>query len=165
MRVVSNTSPLSSLARIGRLNLLREILGNVILPQAVFEELEALDDADAREALRSGFTQGWLSVENVTNLPLVVELNRRLDPGESEAIALAANAPEPTLLLIDERDGRLAASGLGLKITGALGILIRAKNEGRVPSLGLELAKLRSIAHFFIEPALEERLLGEVGET
>jgi len=42
MRVVSNTSPLSNLAIIGRLDLLKQRYGTVRIPPAVARELSAL---------------------------------------------------------------------------------------------------------------------------
>jgi predicted nucleic acid-binding protein len=39
MIVVSNTSPLINLAVVGRLELLHQLYGEVIIPQAVYEEI------------------------------------------------------------------------------------------------------------------------------
>jgi predicted nucleic acid-binding protein len=53
-----------------------------------------------------------------------------LDPGEAEAIALALEL-SADLILLDGRDGRKDAEHAGLRVTGALGVLLRAKNDGR----------------------------------
>ena len=77
----------------------------------------------------------------------VLFLKRTLDQGESEAISLAVNR-HAEILLIDEREGRETARGLGLRLTGTLGILMRAKLDGSLNSLGETLEKLRQISHF-----------------
>jgi len=65
---------------------------------------------------------------------------------------------------MDERDGRLVARQAGLRLTGVLGILMRAKLLGRIPSLRQEIAELRSRAHFFVKSDLESKILANVGE-
>jgi uncharacterized protein len=65
---------------------------------------------------------------------------------------------------MDERDGRLMARQAGLHVTGVLGILMKAKLAGRIPSLQKEIEALRSQAHFFIKKDLELELLKEAGE-
>jgi predicted nucleic acid-binding protein len=55
-----------------------------------------------------------------------------LDPGESEAIALA-RASNARLLLMDEQRGRAVSQRLGLTIVGSLGVLIEAKKVGIIP--------------------------------
>jgi uncharacterized protein len=62
MRVVSNTSPLSNLAIIGRLNLVREQLGIVVIPPAVEAELSRNPRTEARAALAAAMRQGWIQV-------------------------------------------------------------------------------------------------------
>lgn len=86
-----------------------------------------------------------------------------MDRGEAEVIALAAEL-KADWLLIDERAGRLFARHAGLRIVGVLGILIRAKFEGRIPSIKPEMANLRSEAHFFIGRDLEHDALAAAGE-
>jgi hypothetical protein len=68
------------------------------------------------------------------NRPLVTQLETLLDPREAEAIALAVEQA-PSLLLIDERDGRQVARTLKVPITGTVGVLLRAKALGFVPGI------------------------------
>ena len=52
-----------------------------------------------------------------------------LDTGESEAIVLA-DEKQPHVLLMDEHKGRQAAKTWGIAITGTIGILAHAFDEG-----------------------------------
>ena len=86
-----------------------------------------------------------------------------LDRGEAAAIALALERNIPRVI-IDEADGRAAAKALGLHPMGILGILLRAKHEGVLPSVNEEMQKLRHDAGFFIAESLFQRILVEAGE-
>ena len=95
---------------------------------------------------------------------LVQVLQRDLDGGEAEAIALALQVKAGRVLL-DEREGRRVAKSLGLKVTGVLGILLRARREGKLSSLRNAMDELRKRAGFRIGTALYTDLLRESGEA
>ena len=103
--------------------------------------------------------EGWLATEVPSDEPLIRTLRQDLDRGESEAIALAAEK-KAGLILLDEREGRRRARGIGLKVTGALGILARADREGELDSLPQALDRLEEEAGFWISSALREQILG-----
>jgi hypothetical protein len=163
MLAASNTSPLSNLAFIGRLDLLHEQVCTVIIPPGVRDELSRLHNPEARSALQSAFQAGWLQVVLLAG-PVPEDLAVDLDRGEAEAIALALETKAP-LVLLDESAARLKARQLGIAYTGVLGILHKALKEGRIPSLKAEIRRLRTDARFFVNPVLEKRLLDSVGET
>jgi len=148
---------------IGRLELLKHYYGKIGVPGAVWDELMELEGKKAFELLRQALVEGWIEVLAVSNRPLATTLQTTLDRGEAEAIALASGT-EADLLLMDEHDGRATAEHLGIRITGILGILRRAKLEGIIPSLKAEIDRLRTEAHFFISRRLEATLLESVGE-
>lgn len=162
MTTVSNTSPVSNLAVIGRLPLLREVCGRILIPEAVREELGRLSDPAAQAAIQGALSAGWLQVTPVTDQTLAAALREKLDAGESEAITLAAGCGAH--LLIDELDGRLVARRLGIKVRGALWVLRQARQMGMVASLKEEIRKLRHDANFWISEKLENELLASVGE-
>lgn len=87
MIVVSNSTPLISLAKIDRLDLLKAIFSRVQIPQGVYEEvvLEGEGLAGAREVSDAG----WIETVEVSDKSAVEELKGELDKGESEAIVLA----------------------------------------------------------------------------
>ena len=163
MTVVSNTSPLSNLAIIRRLDLLREQFGVVLIPEAVRLELAALEHAAGSSAIAHALATQWLQVLAVKNPQLVQAHEERLGLGEAQAITLALEQ-NASLLLMDEADGRETAVAAGLRVQGALGVLRTARQTGRITSLRDELHRLRAEAHFFVGAVLEQELLKTVGE-
>lgn len=86
-----------------------------------------------------------------------------MDQGEAVAIALALQLGHNRVLM-DERDGRSKAKALGLIPSGLLGVLLRAKLGGQIPSLKYAMQALRRDAGFFIDANLFDKLLTEAGE-
>lgn len=127
MSIVSNASALINLARIGKLDLLRQLYGELIVPEAVWREVvvEGVEQPGADEVKAAA----WIKMHAVTNRQLVHVLQQDLDAGEAEAIALALEI-EAELLLMDERLGRETARHLGLRYTGLIGTLIEPSTRG-----------------------------------
>ena len=160
MPVVSNSTPLIHLAKIGRLELLREFFGEVLIPEAVYREcvLEGSDSEDA-QAIKNA---EWIKVEKITDERLRRSLMIELDEGESEAIVLALEK-NAELVLMDDYDGREVARALGLRVAGTIGILLKAKFTGKIVSLRDELEKLKAMG-FWLSDGLYEKVLKEAGE-
>ena len=164
MRVVSDTSPVLNLAIVGQLSLLREQFGEIWIPPASHDELCVDEDLPGSQAVREALDAGWLRVEEVKDRPLVQVLRRDLDKGEAEAIALAVEVRAGWVLL-DEREGRRIAKSLGLKVTGVLGILLRARGVGKIPSLRQVMVELQDKAGFRIGADLFADFMRESGEN
>jgi predicted nucleic acid-binding protein len=163
MLVVSNTSPLSNLAIVGRLHLLSDRYATVTIPSMVRQELNALAHAEGRLAINDAVERGWLVVED---LPESLDLSAYLefaDPGECEAIALA-ELKRADKILLDDRAGRELARERGLKVVGVLGELLYAKQVGRIASVRGEMEKLQTEARFFVHADLKALILAEAGE-
>ena len=156
MRVVSNTSPVLNLARVGRLSLLQSLYGEVSIPEAVERELRAyLTSATAEPS--------WLIVRPIEDLRAAALLRGDLDPGEAEAIVLALEAGAE-MLLIDERLGRRTAARLGVRHTGLLGVLVEAKTAGLLEAVAPVLRELTEEAGFWVRRDLRASVLELVGE-
>jgi uncharacterized protein len=163
MVAVSNTSPIFNLACIERLHLLHQQFGEVWIPPAVDAELQRIPQDPVSKLVIDAKRSGWLKIRPTSNAPLIRLLAVELHSGEAEAIALALemNADQ---LLIDERDGRVAARQLGLSVIGVLGVLLRAKHDGQVSLIKPEIEALRARARFFVDSTLEATILATVGE-
>ena len=161
MRVVSNTSPLSNLAIIGRLDLLKHRYGGVRIPNEVADVLSALSHAPAKIRIETALSEGWLAVDQPPwHSPI---LPFPLDAGETAAISLAWSS-QADVLLIDEKRGRAAARSLGLSVGGVLGELLYGKHSGALPSLRVEIQRLRAEAGFFVDLEIERFILSQAGE-
>jgi predicted nucleic acid-binding protein len=163
MIVVSDTSPLSNLAIVGYLSILKQIYNQVIIPQGVAEEL--INASDEENLIAGVLSLNWIEVIPAKNQNLISELrnNYNLDRGEAEAIALAIelNADE---LLIDERLGRREAIRLGLPITGVLGILLVAKQRKLIPAVQPVMDALITQAGFRVSSQLYTEILKAANE-
>ena len=163
MRAVSNTSPISNLASIGRLRLLQSQFSEIWIPAAVSQELDAHPDPVALTATRGAMDEGWIKQAPMPASRLADVLSLHLHRGEAETIALAADL-KAEIVIVDEQEGRKVAVAMGLQVTGVLGILLRAKRLGEIPALKPEIETLRNKARFFIAPSLETKLLAAAGE-
>jgi predicted nucleic acid-binding protein len=126
MIVVADTSPINYLVLIDAVGVLPELYENIIVPNAVFEELQAAETPEKVREFVKVFPP-WLDLRQATVL-LDSELSE-LDAGEREAIALAEEL-NANALIIDERAGREEAKRRGIFIIGTLGILNSAAEKG-----------------------------------
>jgi len=158
--VISNTSPLLYLHQVGHLDLLPRLYGRVEIPPAVRDELRA--GAERGVAVPDSSALEWLQIRPLRDtalLPVVVDLGS----GEAEAIALAVAYPG-SLLILDDSLGRRIARLNSLTYTGTLGVLVKAKVEGLLPSVSLVIDALRKTT-MHLTPALIEMVLKEAGEA
>ncbi|MCG6136044.1 MAG: DUF3368 domain-containing protein [Nostoc sp. LLA-1] len=164
MIVISDTSAITNLAAIDQLILLPILYEQVIIPEAVYRELVDIDPPVPGSSEVQTVT--WLEVKLINNREVVERLQHevRLDPGESEAIALALELGAD-LLLIDERRGRAEADRLGIKITGLLGILVEAKRKNLILAVKPLMDALIATSEFRVSSALYEQILIIVNET
>jgi predicted nucleic acid-binding protein len=151
MIVVSDTSPLNYLILIGQASLLEELYERVMIPQAVWAELQ---DAAAPIAVQKWIANlpGWVEIREVPD----PDITLRLDAGEQEAITLAERV-KADLILIDEHSGREAAKSRGLAVTGTLGVLEAAAAKGLI-DLAASLARLKQTTFRAPATLLEEML-------
>jgi predicted nucleic acid-binding protein len=130
-------TPLSYLVLIGREEVIAELYGEVLVPEAVHRELVHPKGPEVvRERISS--STSWMKVEasgsGEEGLPLLEENRgdlKELDPGERKAILLAM-LEEAGLLLIDERAGRAVARKFGITVIGMIGVLGAAAQKGLI---------------------------------
>lgn len=162
MSVVCNASPLIHLARVGHLDLIRQLYGELTLPEAVWHEVvvEGTGQLGADKVRAAP----WIRTQAVTNRLLVRVLQQELDAGEAEAIALALEIGAE-LLLMDERLGRETARHLGLRYTGLIGVLVEAKHKKLITAVKPYLDMLRDASGFRVSNALYTRVLQDEREA
>ncbi|SRR5579871_506438 len=157
--IVCNAGPLIALTLVNRLELLRALYRNILVPDAVHREVvESGFGRAGSEELRSA---NWIEV--VPPITLDGSLEVVLGRGESQVIALAL-ARHAELVLIDELIARRVASRLyRLRVKGSAGILVASKRAGLIPAVRplLEAMKGRG---YYLSKRLIERACAEAGE-
>jgi hypothetical protein len=159
-KVVSNSSPLIHLAKIGHLDLLRYFFDKIIVPEVVYKE--CVIEGKGREDAKKIEKAEWIKVAKIKDENLKKTLTIILDEGEAEAIVLALEG-SADFILLDDYEAREIARNYGLNITGIIGILIRAKYKGKIASLKDMLEKLKETG-FWLGNDLYTRSLREGGE-
>lgn len=132
--VVSNAGPLIHLAKIGKLNLLKELFHQVSIPDAVKKEVV---DRGKEEGMPDSFlieneiNKGWIAVQKDIN-DRIKEIAEKvgIEVGEAVAIMLAREKKYP--ILLDDLAARRFAAGLGLKVIGSVGVLIKAVQTQKI---------------------------------
>ena len=124
---VSNSGPLIHLAKIDKLVLLKELFGEIFIPSQVKTEVV---DAGKKEGMADAFLiegeikNGWIRVNyDIDNIEDIAK-NVGIDEGEAAAIVLAKKMGMP--ILLDDLAARRFATGLGLEVTGSIGILLKS---------------------------------------
>jgi predicted nucleic acid-binding protein len=162
VKVASNTSPLTNLAAIGHFELLRLLYGELHIAEAVWEELNAFNTPwPGRDGVAAA---PWVRRHTVGNHALVRALQRDLDAGEAQTIALALEQAAD-LTLLDERDGRHSAQRLGLRTAGVLAVLLEAKHRRHISAIRPLLDSLRNTAGFYLSERLYADVLSRARET
>ncbi|MFO7794448.1 MAG: DUF3368 domain-containing protein [Candidatus Nanohaloarchaea archaeon] len=150
---VSDTSVLLNLAFIDRLNILNDYFDQVIVPKQVWEEL--MDGDRGKEKLQ--MFESSLDFVEVEEDSFFFELRNSLDIGESACIKYAVEN-DVDLVLLDESEGRRKAKNHGLKVTGVIGLLMKADLD-----MEQEMDALRN-SGFYISDELYRKVL-EISES
>ena len=151
--VVLNNSPLISLWFLGRLDLLRDLFQEVLIPATVEEEFLAKESSARRQALAEAT---WIHSVELSN-PRRALAYAGLDRGEAAVLALAEER-DARLVVLDDLKARRYAERLRLPVSGTVGVLLLAKVAGRIDSLSFCLNRLKE-AGLFLSSDLVARAL------
>jgi len=147
--IISDTSCLIILTKSGEIDLLRQLYKTVTITQDISLEYgENLPD--------------WFEVQQVKDHYRQQLLEMQVDKGEASAIALALETSD-NIVILDDWKARKVAERLGLSVTGTLGVIIKARNTGIIPSIKPYLDKIRE-TNFRISEELEQIALKEANE-
>jgi predicted nucleic acid-binding protein len=144
--VITDTSCLILLDKIGALDLLKQIYTNILTTPEIASEFKKP-------------LPRWLQIVAVKNVYLAAIYNEQVDLGEATAIALAQET-ENALLIVDDAKGRRLATQLRLKFTGTIGLLITARQQNVISSLAPYFEAVKS-TNFRIDHLLLDRILGD----
>ncbi|MEW6487227.1 MAG: DUF3368 domain-containing protein [Thermodesulfobacteriota bacterium] len=156
---VFNASPLIFFSRGGHLELLRAVVGGVLVPEPVAAEIRRRGPRDPTSAALT--SELWLQVVPAP-APSEAILQWGLGPGESAVLALCERNPR-RVAVIDDLAGRKCASSLGIPVRGTLGIVLVAKRRGLVPAARPVLEDLLRAGMYLSRRVLDEALT-RVGE-
>lgn len=160
-RWVVDTSPLIFLAKLDRLDLLRNGADEVLAPPAVIEEVRTHADYASRKIDEA--VSSWLRVKTVEDRSALEVLLGDLGTGEAEAITLSRQVGAERVIM-DDLDGRRFARRLGMVAVGTLGLLLAARLRGELPSLRAEIERLQA-GGFRMSEELVEAVLRNAGEA
>lgn len=147
--IISDTSCLILLDKIGEIELLHKLFGTILTTGEVAEEF-------------GSSLPTWVKITEPVNKSYQLFIEDSLDKGEASAIALAVEC-ENSLLIIDDLKGRKFALQIGLNITGTIGVIVEAKLSGLIPSIRPVLLKIKQ-TNFRLSDKLEALILKKVGE-
>ena len=156
--VFSNTTPFISLCSANLLHLLPSVFGEVIVAPSVAEECSE----GGKIFVPDLTTLPWVKVQPVQSerhLPALFELDR----GERDTLLLAALHSD-ALVVMDEKLGRNMAEYMGLRVTGTLGVLAKARSLGLIPSFTAAATRMQEQGIYFHQ-GLVNRLATRLGEA
>jgi predicted nucleic acid-binding protein len=159
LKVVSNTTPIISLLKLNQLDLLKHLYKQIYIPLAVYNEIEA---GKAKGFYKDLSKLDWIKIIEIQDKQ-AVKFFLDLDSGEAEAIVLSTEL-NADLIILDEKLGRFHAKHADLKVTGTIGILLKAKTDGLVKELKPLLNELTEKG-VWISEKLKKEILEIVGEN
>jgi predicted nucleic acid-binding protein len=128
-QVICNAGPLIVLGKLNRLDLLAALYSEVVLPEAVYDEVVRQGmrrgDADARIVRAFWRRQQWPVLPAPAGVLDTAQFSKRLGRGERAVLALALTS-QPVIVLMDDAAARSEARRFGLQVTGTLGVLVQA---------------------------------------
>lgn len=157
MIVFSNTTPIIALSSIRSLHLLPHLFGEIHLVHEVIDECSVGGPIAVPDLLKTNWVKPVLSTP-IPHASVLLEL----DKGEKHTLNMACQY-NADWVIIDEKIGRNMAEYLGLRVTGTLGVLLKAKQQGLNPSF-LDSVKAMQTHGIYYQSALIGKLAQAVGE-
>ena len=158
-KVIVNTSPLQYLFQLELLHLLPELYGKIIVPKAVAQELE---QGRAWGVFLPVVEElSWVTISE-PKYPTLLPLASGFGKGELQVLTLAKEIPD-SLVVLDDGRARRYACLLNINVVGTLGILIKAKQLGKLEAIHPILEKLEML-HFRLHPRTRQAVLRLAGE-
>lgn len=158
-KVVVNSTPIIALSKCGRLSLLREMYDEVVIPEAVYNEITAIDDVASRSLVGA---LDWIHVQKIKGSEDRRLYRTRLHDGEVEVMILAQEI-HADVVIIDDYAARSTAGLLDLPLTGTIGVLIKAKKKKLIGEVMPIIAEMEE-HHIYFSERLKEIVRKKTGE-
>ncbi|MBI2437754.1 MAG: DUF3368 domain-containing protein [Lentisphaerae bacterium] len=142
--IISNASCLIALMNIGRLTILHELYGHIVISPEVAREV-------------GDIAEPWIEIREVKDQQTLKALASIVDMGEAGTLALAMEHKEAVAVLDDLKARRLATE-LNVPFTGLMGVLLKTKENGIIAAVGIILTELKQ-AGFRISTVMENEVL------
>ncbi|HQU36564.1 MAG TPA: DUF3368 domain-containing protein [Anaerolineales bacterium] len=158
-RWVLNASPIISLARVDRANLLFSIPDEVVVPQAVFDEVMAGPATDAARVFLQSKESVIVTSESSSEIT-PWDLGR----GETAVLSFALANPNYVAVL-DDAAARKCANSFSIPVKGTLAVVLLAKQKNLIPSAADVLRSLRSAGFHLDDRVIQKALKDVAGES
>lgn len=159
-RVIVNSTPIILLSNANCLEILKEVYGQIVIPQSVYDEVIQKEDSACFNLINK---PDWIIVENVKDTTSKKMYQSKLHSGEVEVMMLAQEEPKADLLILDDNAAKKTAKYLGLTVTGTLGVLLKAKSLGIISSVKNIIDKIIENG-FYITEEIYSLVLSQAGE-
>ncbi|MCP2730542.1 DUF3368 domain-containing protein [Limnofasciculus baicalensis] len=136
------------------LDILQIFYPEVLVPSTVATEIRQYGTTDV--TFQSLIQTEWLVIVETPSVPESVRAFN-LDPGESAVLAWAHSHPD-TEAILDDLAARRCADSLGIPVRGTLGLVLKAKQQGKIPSARSILEQLRQSGMYLSERVLNQSL-------
>ena len=155
--IVANATPIISLSAVNQIFILQALFQRITVPKAMDEELKAAEKPGA------DFSENaWVDVSTVKNIALVQVLEKDLDKGEAEVIALGKEL-NADAVIIDESIGYRIVKHLDLPVVRTLSILSAAKSRGIIKKASPILKEMVEKGRWYSDDVVA-RFLKSIGE-
>ncbi len=156
MKVVVDSTSLIALARIGRVDILKFLFGEIYICEAVYNEV--VTSGRGRPGAEDVKNAEWIKRRKPKNEVAVRALQRDLDLGEAETIILAKEM-DVDYVVLDDKEGAQSARFLGLPVIGTIGLITWAESVGAITNFKQTIDELRKKG-FRISDGLYDKILG-----
>ncbi len=154
MITVSDTTAITTLLKVGRVDLLAELFGQVIIPAAVQQELQR----------HHGALPACCTMQPVADSKRLRRLLAHADPGEAEAICLAVET-HADLLLVDDKKGRRLAEMEGVRCLGLPALVLAAWQQQLIPSVPGFLDLMEQRGNYCLSARAKAELVRLAGQS
>jgi len=147
--IIADTSCFILLSKIEKLDILKYLYGNVNVTREIANEYNKK-------------FPDWVKIHSVSETLRQEILEIQVDKGEASAIALAMEIKD-SVLILDDYKARKIAETLNLKVTGTIGVIIKAKHTGVINSVKPILESIKE-TDFRMSTEIVNQALKEAGE-